>query len=417
MIATRSNTADSGCTPTSSNCVVWQGPNIPCINLCTGDTVSTVVYKVATDLCTIKSSLDLTNLDLSCLVQFCTTVGPAPTTKTLSAVLDFIIKKVCCLNTTIQAGGGTGGGGGGGGAAEDLALPQCLQYQSAGQTVTELSNDAYTLHLGTQYCVLKGVVDGHTTTLTSHNTRITALEARPLAVALPTVTPNCILPSQATAMNVVLDELEAQYCLLRGVLGNNTQITSATAQQCANLGTANALSQAGFMSGFAGWNQTVTNMAQAFQNLWITVCDMRAAVATLKNCCGQSKCGDFKLVCDASTNNDRTIITLDFNPGTIIPTGYTNGVNATKVVIKNTGGTVTKEYTVDLVALAASGVYSVTVAGAGVVGSALNSSQPYEIQITATISKDGETCTALLGKTISVPCPIINNISATLLVP
>lgn len=415
MLPVKSNTADQGCTPVSSNCVVWQGPNIPCINLCTGDTVSTVVYKVATDLCTIKSSLDLTNLDLSCLVQFCTTVGPAPTTKTLSAVLDFIIKKVCCLNTTIQAGGGIGGGGGG--AVEDLALPQCLQYQSAGQTVTELSNDAYTLHLGSQFCVLKGVVDNHTSTLASHNLKIAALEARPLAVPLPTVIPNCVLPSQATAMNVVLDELEAQYCLLRGVLGSNAQITSATAQQCANLGTANALSQPGFMSAFAGWNQTVTNMAQAFQNLWITVCDMRAAVASLKNCCGSVDCSQFKLVCDASTNNDRTIITLDFNPGTIIPAGFTNGVNGTKVLIKNVGGTVTKEYTVDLVALAASGVYSVTVAGAGVVGTALNSSQPYEVQITGTITKDGETCTALLTKTISVPCPIITNISATLLVP
>ena len=33
------------CSPIASNCVVWTGPNIPCINLCKGDTVSDVVFK------------------------------------------------------------------------------------------------------------------------------------------------------------------------------------------------------------------------------------------------------------------------------------------------------------------------------------------------------------------------------------
>jgi hypothetical protein len=27
-----------GCTPLSSNCVIWQGPDISCINLCKGPT-------------------------------------------------------------------------------------------------------------------------------------------------------------------------------------------------------------------------------------------------------------------------------------------------------------------------------------------------------------------------------------------
>ena len=62
MLPTKSNTADQGCSPVSSNCVIWQGPDLSCINLCNGDTISSVVYKVATDLCTIKTSFDLTSL-------------------------------------------------------------------------------------------------------------------------------------------------------------------------------------------------------------------------------------------------------------------------------------------------------------------------------------------------------------------
>ena len=40
-----------GCTPISSNCVVWQGPNLACINVCNGDNISTVVAKVAEFVC------------------------------------------------------------------------------------------------------------------------------------------------------------------------------------------------------------------------------------------------------------------------------------------------------------------------------------------------------------------------------
>ena len=187
MLPTKSNTAGQGCIPVSSDCVLWQGPNIPCLNLCNGDTVSTVVYKVAEKLCLIKDELDLSDLDLSCLLTFCSSVGPAPTTKTLSAVLDFIIKKICCLSTQI----GQGGGGVAGYTEPNLALPVCLQYTDPanGQTVTQLVHNQYTLRLATQFCTLSATVASHTNTLASHNTRITALE-NATGVVLPQVTPN-----------------------------------------------------------------------------------------------------------------------------------------------------------------------------------------------------------------------------------
>ena len=39
------NLDNSPCSPISSNCIVWQGPDIPCIHLCTGDTISDVVNR------------------------------------------------------------------------------------------------------------------------------------------------------------------------------------------------------------------------------------------------------------------------------------------------------------------------------------------------------------------------------------
>ena len=37
------NLDNKPCNPVSSNCVVWQGPTLECIDLCKGDTVSDVV--------------------------------------------------------------------------------------------------------------------------------------------------------------------------------------------------------------------------------------------------------------------------------------------------------------------------------------------------------------------------------------
>lgn len=413
MLPIKSNTAEQGCSPVSSNCVVWQGPSLSCINLCNGDTISDVVYKIATNLCAIQSAYDLSQLDLSCLVAFCTSSNPAPTTKTLPAVLDFIVKKVCCLNGRIAAL--ETGSGGSSYTEPNIALPTCLQYQDpgTGQTITQLVLNQYVLRLANQFCSLKATVDTHTTQISSLTSRVTILEARPLPTPLPTVTPNCILtPGVATPMAAVLDELEAQYCLLRGVLGTNTQITAATAAQCASLSSANALSQPGVMSSITGWNSTVTNMAQAFQNLWITVCDMRATIAALKNCCGQVDCTQFILSFDASANNDRTEVTLDFNPGTIIPAGFANAVAGSTVVISD--GTNQKTFTINLTSLAASGTFVAVVAGGSVSGQALNTSQPYTITVNGNIVKDGQACSKTANRTISVPCPIITNVTATL---
>ena len=93
------NLDNKPCSPISSNCVVWQGPDIPCIELCTGDTVSDVVSAMATELCTVLDTLKVSNYDLTCF-------------NLLKGMLDFMKKKgfaqtpqMCCTkeltNTSI----------------------------------------------------------------------------------------------------------------------------------------------------------------------------------------------------------------------------------------------------------------------------------------------------------------------------
>lgn len=410
MLPTKSNTADQGCSPVSSNCVIWQGPDLSCINLCNGDTVSSVVYKVATDLCTIKTALDLSALDLSCLVSFCSSVNPAPTTKTLSAVLDFIIDKVCCLNTKVD---NLPTGGGSTYTEPNIALPTCLQYNdpATGQPVTQLVHNQYSLRLGNQFCTLSATVASHTTTLATYNTRITTLENRPAYVP-PTVTPNCLLtPGTPVAMHTLLDELEAQYCTLRTTLGSNQVLTAAIAQQCQNLGAAAALSSTGTVSSLTGWNATTSNVGQSLQNLWVVLCDMRQAIYDVKQCCGQVDCSAFLLGFTAAANEARTQVTVFFNGGgTVIPSGFTNCTAlGSKITIKDASGNTYTDNVNLVTAVSDTDGITYTVSGAS-----LNPSQAYTITVEGCLTKNGNTCSKTANFTVSVPCPVISSVTATL---
>ena len=59
-----------GCSPVSSNCVVWQGQTLPCLDLCKGDTVSDVVFKAATELCTLMTMFDISNYYIKHIIKY-----------------------------------------------------------------------------------------------------------------------------------------------------------------------------------------------------------------------------------------------------------------------------------------------------------------------------------------------------------
>jgi hypothetical protein len=50
---------------------VWDGPTISCLNLCHGDLVSDVVYKLGKKVCDLVDDLNFEDLDLECLIDKC----------------------------------------------------------------------------------------------------------------------------------------------------------------------------------------------------------------------------------------------------------------------------------------------------------------------------------------------------------
>ena len=139
MIPTSSSATTNGCDNISSNCVVWQGPDISCIDLCSGDTISEVTSKLGSKVCQIitdgvSANPSLTGLDLTCLnIQ-----GQTPTT--LVPVLQAMVTQICLNNSQsndpisdqVQKN------------LPIMTLPACLQYNDAsGNPVTELRLDLF----------------------------------------------------------------------------------------------------------------------------------------------------------------------------------------------------------------------------------------------------------------------------------
>jgi hypothetical protein len=212
-------------------------------------------------------------------------------------------------------------------------------------------------------------------------------------------------------MHTLLDELEAQYCTLRTVLGTNQALTASIAQQCQNLGAAAALSTSGTVSSLTGWNATSSTVGTAIQNLWVVLCDMRQAIYDVKQCCGQTDCSSFLLGFTAAANEARTQVTVFFNGGgTVIPAGFANcTAQGSKITITDTSGHVYTDYVNLLTAVTDTDGITYTVTGA-----ALNASQPYTITVEGCVIKSGNSCSKTANFVVSVPCPIISSVTATL---
>jgi hypothetical protein len=78
------------CTNISSECVIWDGPDIPCLDLCYGDSIEKVVYEQAIALCNLIEQLKPQGLDFSCLL---TDTSCKP--KDINELLQFILNKIC----------------------------------------------------------------------------------------------------------------------------------------------------------------------------------------------------------------------------------------------------------------------------------------------------------------------------------
>ena len=90
------NTTKAACESLSSNCIIWQGPNIPCLDICKGASITEVMYGIAVQFCQFYEELNPDNYDdLDCLTLDNTCDA------TFKDIIQALITQVCAL----KAGG------------------------------------------------------------------------------------------------------------------------------------------------------------------------------------------------------------------------------------------------------------------------------------------------------------------------
>jgi len=331
MIPTSSSISTNGCDNISSNCVIWQGPDIACINLCSGDSVSEVVSKLATEVCTLITSgvtanPNLTGLDLSCLNI------PGTTPTQIVPVLQAMVVQICA-NTASKAPAAA--------ALPVMTLPVCLQYNDAsGNPVTQLPLDQFATRIANQVCLNLTAIGIIQTTLTSYNTRLNTLEACVLpcsgAVVEAKVIPTCILPSTLTNVSVLLLALEARFCALETAVGLPAAILGTIGQTSLTNASAQLTNPKSNYGSIGGWNSSPANLAQTVQNAWVVIDDMYTAIASIQlNCC-PSGCDSviFGYTTTNSLNSAGEIQGINFNFQTSsIPAAFNDCAGSTVITI------------------------------------------------------------------------------------
>lgn len=270
-----------GCTPTSSKCVIWNGPDIPCIDLCQGDSIDEVVYKLAEQLCHITSDvLDITKLDLTCL-------DPKPTTwiETIQALINASCGGGMRMMAAPPAKAVNENG--------DIILPVELQYTNEdGDLITALAPNDYSAYLASIIVEILNDIADLQSNFTIMNSRMGVMETTLASVVLtqesqnpiPTITSQCASndsPGIETPIDVAFQNFETTYCDMVSVVGTNTEMSNAVSTQPSTLNDALQISNPLMkMDDIPGWVFSPTKIADTLTNMWLTMNDMRNGVST-----------------------------------------------------------------------------------------------------------------------------------------
>lgn len=316
MLPTKSNLSTQGCTPTSSNCVIWQGPDLQCINLCTGDTVTDVVNKIAAELCTIQDSLgvDLSDVDFKCLLP--NTGGQIAAGSEITDALQLLIDQTCLLTTAVDE-------------IQDnldvtVTAPSCLNLRDAnGDNLTNISLEDFALLLAQKICNLESDSQDIQTQLAQNtivvedlNERVEDLEN---AGKLQVVT-QCTSFGGSTTKSIddAYEDLETAFCNIRSTLGDSTELIQAIDNECPGVGSPSAVYSL-VDNTVPLWLGTSNNVADTLTHMWKAICDLRGAVRTIQENCCKVNINDIIVDFDVRPTQDRTGLSLFFAEKTFIP--------------------------------------------------------------------------------------------------
>jgi len=403
MIPTN-NGSSAPCNPISSNCVIWQGPDIPCINLCNGDTVSEVIAKLAQELCDIIDATcdcnpDLRELKLNCIPP------PSQENPDLAQYLNAIIEYVCAIPT--------------GPDNIIVELPDCLHYNNAqGNPVTALPIDEYALYLANTICDILDAIAIINNQISELIERIVVLEncvlpCNPSTGGDPLVVSKCIIPGgQPGPASVLLLALESAFCAHVALVGDNIELQAAINAQCID-GTFLSLTTGTSYGSGRSWVVNANTLAASHQNQWAVICDLYNAVSDIQQNCCDSGCDGVNILYTADVRTDdstgaATAIAFNFS-ATTIPQGFTD-CGSSIILTDSQGNVISTNFNVVGSALGTGS--SGSVAPVVIQIGTLDITAPINAQVITCVSGGNEQCndSTQISIPMSVPCPQVFNI-------
>lgn len=281
------NLDNSPCSPISSNCVIWQGPDIPCIKLCNGDTVSDVIFKLATELCNIMDLLNVNGYDLSCFdLASCKP-------QNIQELIQFLIERICALEAVDAAAAATPTTTGTTKSTSANTLVTVAPCFVVG-TTTVMTIAEYAQAMGTKICSIVDQITAINNQVLNLDIRVTALENAPAPVfTMPSISVDCtlsgIIVSPGTyiitdVLNALVNDSTYGYCALISTTGYPSDILAAVQSQCILDASASLVYGTPFSVAYLGtWIPIASTdtVADAINNIWISLCDIYNYVRSL----------------------------------------------------------------------------------------------------------------------------------------
>lgn len=298
---------DKGCNPVSSNCVVWQGPDLGCIDLCKGDTISDVVYKMATELCELLDMFEIGDFDFSCLE-----LQPSSQPTNVQELIQVLIDRICALEGITPGGGAEVPD-----CPENCIVPlaDCFYYidEGTGDTVTTAPLLDYVNLIGNRICDLIDditILQGEVDTLQEQINGTGGLAGKVEANTAGKVDKTALdyqLSSETTAgapikfITAAVRDIENSLIATKQATGTPTQLYQNMLKQ-GNISEEDRLATIGLMSSIPGWTVNPTVSAESIGNIWLAIHDIRTAVQYIQENCCSTGCSDLFLNFRASLN-------------------------------------------------------------------------------------------------------------------
>lgn len=336
-----SNNKITNCTPTSSECIIWEGPDLDCIEPCFGDTIGDVIKKITEELCALRTENDLllTLTQLGCLpIVYNTVDGQQVADLTLKTTVLTLIEEHCDLVERVDFLSTPAGSD---------AVPPTL----SGVNLTCLTA-IDTLGSGlpgsaTDVQIVQHIVNGLCATWADLQTNLETIYSRldtlgtgtgTGTVSLPTLTSGCLWSGSKT-ISVAWGLFDTDYCAYKAKLGSIAEIDAIITAENSCLTALNDPTTGLFIPQSLSPIVASTTEAHAVENLWKTICALNAKVATMQEvlnfCCGFS-CKKFEVGVTA-INFDADAKEIDlrfsFDGSTTLPTGTYDFVDKGSTVI------------------------------------------------------------------------------------